>query len=1394
MPCSLPARTVWAGALPAAALLVLGGLTPPARPETPGLGGLTPPARQVDDEYADRIRPLVAKYCGECHSGEQPEADLDLTKFKTLADIRKATRAWQKVGEMLDGGQMPPKDAAQPTDAERAALRGWVRAHLKAEAKAHAGDPGRVTLRRLSNAEYTYTVRDLTGLPSLDPAKEFPVDGAAGEGFTNTGDALAMSPALLGKYLDAAKRIAAHAVLLPDGLAFSPSTTRQDWTNERLDAIRELYRKYTDPSGGTKVALQGLVWDGKEGGRLPVEKYVEATLAERDAIRSGRTTVAAVAAGRGLSPKYLAAVWAMFTGTEPAPLLDDLRAKWRAAGPGDAAAVTAEITRWQNAVWKFSPVGHIGKVNGPKAWLEPVNPLVSRQEVRWKARAEGTGDITLYLAASDCGDGNDADYVVWDRPRFVAPGRPDLLLKDVRAVAAARAAHRARVLADTAKYLAAADAARAADGKADAAELAKARGLDADALRGWLDVLGIGTGGAVKVTGHLADKLLNGGNYPFVKGWGTDNTPLVVANSSDQFVRIPGDLKGRGVAVHPSPTLAVVVGWQSPVTGRVRVVPKVLHAHPACGNGVTWAVEVRRGTTRERLAAGVAQGQTPPKIEPLDLPVSAGDVVAAVVGPRDGNHSCDLTAVDLTISSGDKTWDVAKDVTADVHAGNPHADGHGNAGVWHFVTEPAAGGAGPGAIVPKGSVLDRWRAAGTPAEREALAAEVQRLLTAPAPADAKSPDGLLHRRLSALGGPLFGRSANLPTAPAGDDARWGIDPAIFGRHPAGGGAVDPASLCVKAPWLVEVTVPADLIAGTEFVSGGVIHPDARDQATAQLRVTTARPAGGQGLQPDAPVLVADGPARTRMAAGLDAFRALFPTAACYARIVPVDEVVTLTLYHREDGHLARLLLSDDEARRLDRLWDELHYVGRDALAQVDVLEQLIQYATQDADPTLFTPLRKPTKERADAFRRRLVETEPQHLDAVLRFADRAYRRPLTAAEKDELTALYRRLRGQELPHEEAIKLTLARVLVAPAFLYKLETPGPTATAAPVSDHELANRLSYFLWSSAPDEELRAAAAAGRLRDPDVLAAQMRRMLTDDRVRRLATEFGCQWLHVRGFDAMNEKSERHFPSFAGLRGAMYEESVLFFTDFFRGDRSVGSLLDADATFLNESLARHYGIPGVTGEQWRRVEGVRKHGRGGILGLATTLATQSGASRTSPVLRGNWVSEVLLGEKLPRPPKGVPQLPDDEAATAGLTVRQLVEKHASDAKCAVCHKRIDPYGFALEAYDPIGRKRDADLGGRPVDTRAKAPDGTAFDGLDGLRDYLVTKRKDAFERQFCRKLVGYALGRSVQLSDEPLLDDMQAALAKNGGRISAALEAVVRSKPFREIRGSRYPAEE
>jgi hypothetical protein len=774
------------------------------------------------------------------------------------------------------------------------------------------------------------------------------------------------------------------------------------------------------------------------------------------------------------------------------------------------------------------------------------------------------------------------------------------------------------------------------------------------------------------------------------------------------------------------------------------------------------------------------------------------------IGPRDGNHSCDLTAVDLNFTVGDRQWNLAREISPKILDGNPHADSFGNAGVWHFYSEPDTGVVGP--VIPAGSLLAKWQASGSAEEKARLAGELQRLLQSGAAGLAKdAPDAMMVRELASFSGPLVRAAAK--EIGGGPDNGFGLDPGMFGRHP-NGSPLHNASLCVQAPSVIEVRLPADLVEGCEFVTSGTLHRDSGAEGSVQLQVLTTKPAniglaahpakeqGGKstwsdGERPvvsDTPIIVADGSsARRRIESALDDFRQLFPIALCYTKIVPVDEVVTLTLFYREDDHLRRLMLDDAQTAELEKMWRDFHFVSHDALKLVDAFEQLWQFATQDADPSAFTPMREPIKKRAAEFRAELVAAEPRQLDAVLDFAQRAWRRPLADSEHAELRALYRKLRSEELPHDDALRMTLARVLVAPAFLYKMEKPAPGPQQAPVNDWELATRLSYFLWASAPDDELRALAAAGELHETETLLAQTRRMLRDRRVRRLATEFGAQWLHVRDFASLNEKSEQHFPNFAALRGAMAEEVMLFFTDFFQRDASVLSLLDADHTFVNAELAKHYVVP-VKGNDWQRVDGVRAQGRGGILGFAATLAKQSGASRTSPILRGNWLCETLLGERLPRPPKGVPILPEEPPQ--GLTERALTEKHSGDPKCAGCHVRIDPFGFALERYDAIGRFREKDAAGLAIDAHAKLADGTEFDGLDGIRTYLLTKRRDAFVRQFTRKLFGYALGRGVQLSDKPFLADIAARLSQNDHRIGTAIEAIVTSRQFREIRGREF----
>ena len=1062
-------------------------------------------------EYERDVRPLLKRCCLECHSTELKEGELDLEQFASFQLVRGNPQAWQLVDQMLGSGEMPPEDSQQLSTAQRKQLRDWVRGYLNAEAHARAGDPGPVVLRRLNNAEYTYTIDDLTGV-GLDPTREFPADSASGEGFTNTGGALVMSPGLLKKYLDAGTRIARHAVLLPAGFRFSPHVSRRAKTDEILTEIRGFYHRFVESEDLGLGASVGYITghtDTRLGnaGRLPLQKYFAATLAHRDALTAGDQTIEEVAAEQGLNSKYLGTLWSALSRSDGSLLLNGLRARWQGSTPEEAADLAAEVATWQRGLWTISPVGLIGRQGSSAGWLEPIDPLVTHQELRWKFPAleqnEPDKEVVVSLVVSDAGDGDENDYVVWQQPRLVQADQADILLRDVR------------------------------------------------------------------------------------------------------------------------------------------------------------------------------------------------------------------------------------NIESDSEA-----------------------------------------------------------------------------------------------------AAWGLDPALFGKHP-NGTPIDAASLCVRAPSVITIRLPAHLAADRELLTTAVLEEQTGREGSVQVDLVAGTPLSESGLFPSAvtvtysqvtqvfsehhsvsiakPILVSpSSAARAALQSAMDEHRSLFPAAACYTQIVPVDVLHTTTPFYREDDHLTRLMLDDRQKSQLDRLWEELHYVSQSALKRVVMLEDLLRTMSGDNPEKVsqykkLVPLLAPIDQQAAAFAKALVDSEPSHLAALVEFAKGAYRRPLTELEATELRALYHQLRQQELSHDEAFRLTLAQIFVATPFLFRLENAPKGADPAAISAWELANRLSYFLWSSLPDDQLRAAVEQGRFhrlptgaspadqagqggeRQARFNAAELlshtQRMLADSRVRRLATEFTCQWLDIHQFDQNDQKSETRFPEFAQLREEMHEEAIRFFEDMFRNNGSILDLLAADHMFVNESLARHYGIEGVSGPQWQRVEDVGRQGRGGVLAMAAILAKQSGASRTSPILRGNWVSETLLGERLPKPPANVPQLP--ESVPTGLTARQLIEQHSSLPECAKCHARIDPYGFALEQYDAIGRLRET-----KSDTKTQLVDGKTIEGIEGLRGYLLNDRRQDIVRQFCRKLLGYSLGRAVQLSDEPLLREIEQHLAAGQYRFGVAVERIVLSEQFQMIRGKSF----
>ncbi len=542
---------------------------------------------------------------------------------------------------------------------------------------------------------------------------------------------------------------------------------------------------------------------------------------------------------------------------------------------------------------------------------------------------------------------------------------------------------------------------------------------------------------------------------------------------------------------------------------------------------------------------------------------------------------------------------------------------------------------------------------------------------------------------------------------------------------------------------------------------------------------------------------------------------------------------SMTGYFRDDGPLYELLLDEAGQQTLDRLWREFDCItgapmrqytsylwferaengflrgdpkldlapraeDKDAASPEKLkvlttlyLEKAREIKTGDLALQAIEDQFKIFAETIHKFEQERRDAEPRHVAALQDFAERAWRRPLAAEERDGVAGFYRQLREQNgLSHEDAVRDTVVSLLMSPHFCYRVDLPGVGDRVRPLSDYDLASRLSYFLWASAPDAELLSCAAAGELQQPDMLVRQARRMLRDNRVRGLATEFCGNWLDFRRFEEHNSVDRSRFPSFDdALRRAMFEEPIRFFLDVVQHDRPISEFLEGRHTFVNAPLAKHYGISMADGagpETWIRIDDAAPYGRGGLLPMGVFLTKNSPGLRTSPVKRGYWVVKRLLGENIPAPPPNVPDLPDDEAKLGELTLRDVLTRHRADKACAGCHERFDAIGLAFEGYGPVGEARTLDLGNRPVDTRANFPGGGEGMGLAGLRDYLKASRQEEFVENLCRKLLAYGLGRSLIPSDDQTVATMAARLEAEEGRFSALIDVIVASPQFRNKR--------
>jgi hypothetical protein len=992
----------------------------------PWLNADSPTDADLARTYGRTVLPFVTMYCTVCHSGPTPSASFDLERYSTIESVIADFPHWALVLDKLTSKEMPPRSMKQPPEQLRRQVIDWIVAVRKNEARKHAGDPGPVAARRLSNAEYNYTVRDLTGA-DLRPAREFPVDPANQAGFDNTGESLTISPSLMSKYLDAARQVANHLVLKPDGFSFAPHPMLVETDREKypVQRIVEFYdRQPTDFAQYFEAA-----WRYKH----------------RVALRRPMATLAGVAAQAKVSPRYLTTIW------------KTLEQSQEEVGP---------LVKLQ-AMWSELPV--------PK--------------------------------------GNQHDI--------------------------------------------------ARDGCVRMRDF------------------------VVKIRRHT-EKLFTNVEAP---GFNANFQPIAM-------------YRNRQVAAH------------------------------------------RRDYDPSALRV---EGEPPP----------------------------------------------------------------------------------PGLIVTRG--------------------------------------------------------------------------ATFGRQ-----EVDDLKNAVAA-YLKERQEDSDLIV----------------------------PAGE----------------RIRYEAAFARFSSVFPTAFCmreHGRFYPITSMDkgrflgagfhNIMGYFRDDTPLIELILDENGKKELDRLWDEFEFTAdvtvrtyfqfifnageggglrrnvvdrpsaNDFATQPAIVKLRDQYLTRAAAGTDLVILAavKDYFDRVNTqiswVERSRLEAEPRHLDALMKFAARAYRRPLVPEETDEIRAYYHDLREKKgLKHEEAMRGSITSILVSPDFLYRVDlvnripiasakVPNPTAVAAyrPLSGYSLASRLSYFLWSSMPDDELLSHASSGDLNRPTVLAAQVRRMLKDGRARGLSTEFGGNWLDFRRFESHNAVDRERFPSFTNeLREAMFEEPIRFITDMIQNDRPVLNLLYGDYTFVNRTLAQHYGMPEVPGDRndWYRVNDARAYGRGGLLPMAVFLTQNAPGLRTSPVKRGYWVARRALGEAIPPPPPVVPELPRDESKS-DLPVRALLAKHRENKSCASCHARFDSFGLAFEGYGPTGERRTKDLAGRAVDVRATFPGGEEGSGLDGLQNYIRAHREKDFLNNLSEKMLVYALGRSPMISDEPLLEAMKTKLVASGYKMSALIETVVTSPQFLNRRNQEH----
>ena len=968
----------------------------------------------LDQQFQQTVRPFLAKHCLGCHSGASPAAQFDLKAYTNLAQVTQDYPRWALVMERLEAKDMPPKPMATPPAESSHQVITWIQALRKAEIKRSAGDPGLVSARRLSNAEYNYTIRDLTG-QDMQVTREFPVDPANPAGFDNSGESLTMSPALLNKYLQAAREVANHMVLTPSKLDFAPYPMLVETDREKFAVQRIIQFYFSQP---TQYAdYFAAAWR--------FEHRVE--------LSKPAATLASLAAEAKISPKYLQMVYQALKTPQTSQSLGPmakLQQMWQSATLAELDPKTTEMAAFVTKIRSHTSMQFAAPV--VKGLPPGSQPLVNWKLKEYSAHRRESDPAALH---------NDSE------PPRVAPAIP--------------------------RY----------------------PGLHQEGAPRWAALMAKAR---------------------------VDDTDLV----------IPAAQRKQ---------------YEAAFSRFAQVFPDVFYV-----------------SERGRYFPDDSQDK--------------GRLLSA------GYHS----------------------------------------------------------------VVGFWRD-DTPLMELIL--------------DEKGKKEL--------------------------DRLWN--------------EFDYMAQATERTW-------------TQFwfnQAGAVDGKGAEAAAERPIGMAITDPPAIMGMRDKFLLKAAADPKNDPLA----------PTAI--------------------NHHFARI---DSILRGLE-------------------------------------------KQHKDA--------QPLHLQSLVQFAARAYRRPITKAESDDLLGYYRELRTKkELSHEDAVRESVVSVLMTPDFLYRLDLQDSGLTSSrpakapsmatsaiasrPLSTLDLASRLSYFLWSSNPDEELLKHAAAGDLQRPEVLLAQTRRMLKDPRVRGMATEFTGNWLTFRNFEKSNSVDRERFPTFNNdLREAMFQEPIRLIEDALQNDRSVLDLIYGTTTFVNAPLAKHYGMPEV--KTWTRVDDANRYGRGGLLPMAVFLTLNSPGLRTSPVKRGNWVVQRVLGEIVPPPPPVVPELPHDEA-TSELPVRDMLAKHRENPLCSSCHSKIDSFGLAFEGYGPVGNARTKDLAGRVVDTVVNYPGGSTGTAVAGLQSFIREHREKEYLTNLSRKMLAFALNRSLQLSDEITVERMVAQASAKGYRIQSFVEAIVTSPQF------------